>query len=371
MKTQLRTLLGAMGVVTALMPLSLLAAPVLRSGESIGISGAQEVPSDFYAAGGDVTVSGKVSGDLYATAGTVTMNGEVKQDVVIGGGSIRIDGPVGDDVRVVGGEVVISGTVGGDVVVMGGVTRILSTAQIKGDLLFLSGEVDMAGDLRGSLSGRAGIVRINGPVLGSVSLHNVQTFELGDQARVEGTITYSGTTELVRAPGSVVVGDTTRDVLPEVPHLNSFGTLSLLALLFTTLAFLLLCKVKLQLLMPHTIGAYGRHGLVGLGTLVLMPIIAILFLVTIIGSPIGVMLLLSYALLLLIGSALNGIFVGAIFSRYMDGVVTISLKWSLLGALACALLLYIPIIGMLTLAIISLVNIGGIVTLFYRWIRAT
>jgi cytoskeletal protein CcmA (bactofilin family) len=353
----------------ALAPFSVAAAPVLRSGESVTVTDAQEVQNDFYAVGGTVTVSGKISGDFYAAGGTVTVNGEITQDAVVAGGSAHITGKVGDDVRVIAGDLTIGDTVGGDILVMGGIVHILSTAQIKGDIFFLGGEIDMDGDLRGSLSGRGGTIRINGPVLGNVSVTSAQAVELGDQAHVQGTVAYSSMNDIARAPGSVVVGDITKTELVANAASPLSSILPLLALFFTTLVYLLLCKKKLQCLMEHTVESFGYRGLVGFGVVLLMPIVAIVLLVSVIGLVVGTTLLLLYFVLLIVASSLTGIFAGALLSRYFEGKTEVTLKWSLLGTLTLALILYIPYLGLLLVGVGDLIVIGGIANLVYARMR--
>ncbi|MDZ4284741.1 MAG: hypothetical protein U1A28_02875 [Patescibacteria group bacterium] len=363
-------LLGALSVLLlGLMPLPLAAAPVLRSGESVTVTDTQEVPDDFYAVGGAVTISGTIRGDLYAAAGTVTINGEITEDAVIVGGSTHVAGSVAGDVRLASGELIIAGTVGGDVLVMGGVVHVLSTARIDGDLLFFGGEIIMDGDLRGSLSGQAKAVRINGPIRGVVSVTAAQALELGDQAQVEGSVEYASSKDIVRAPGSVVIGDITKKELSDTSDTASFSILPLLALLFTTLVYMLLCKTRLEYLMRHTIGAFGWHGLLGFGVLLLAPVVAAILSVSIIGLPVGAALLLLYLLFLLVAFSLGGIFVGALFARYFDGKVTVSLKWTLLGTVIFALVLYIPYIGLPLALIVCLAVIGGMTTILYARIR--
>ena len=369
MKTYIGSVSIVLSAILTLVPLSVaLAAPVLRSGESVTVANTQEVPSDFYAIGETVTVSGKITGDLYAAGGTVTANGEITQDAVVAGGTVYITGKVGDDVRAIGGDITIAGPVEGDVLVMGGVVHVLSTAKIKGDILFLGGEIDMDGDLRGSLSGNGGTIRINGPVLGNVSVTSGGTLELGDQAHVEGTITYSSMKDISRAQGSVVVGDITKkEVATSTSPLSSI--LPILALFFTTLVFLLLCKTKLPRLMKHTVEAFGRNGLIGFGVVVLTPIAAAILMVSVIGLMVGIAALLLYFLLLLMSLSLVGVFAGALLSRYFDNEVTINLKWALLGTLATVLVFYIPYIGPLLVLVAALIVVGGIASLFYRRLR--
>ena len=346
------------------------ASPVLRSGESVTVSDTQEVPDDFYAVGGTVMIAGKVKGDLYAAAETVIVDGDIAQDAVIAGGSVYLNGSVGDDVRLLGGDLTIADTVEGDVLVMGGVVHILPTAKIKGDLLFFGGELDMEGDVRGSLSGRAKRVRVNGPVLGTVSVTTSQALELGDQAHVEGAIIYASMQDISRAPGSVVIGDITKKELFDTSSGVSVSyILGLLALFFTTLVYLLVCKKKIERLMRHTFGAFIRHGLIGLGVLVLMPIVAALLLVSAIGFAVGTALLLLYALLLVVTASLLGIFAGALLSRYFADEIVLTLKWALLGTVAVAIMVQIPYVGVLVAIIADVSILGGIATFLYARIR--
>lgn len=358
------------GALLALTPLSLSAAPVWRSGETITIGETQEVQDDFYAAGIAVTMLGKIAGDLYAAGGTVTINGEITEDAVVIGDSVRIDGSVGDDIRMIGGKLEIAGTVKGDVLIMGGVVHILPTARIDGDLLFFGGDVTMDGNIRGALSGRAETLRVNGPVLGDISVTTAKPLELGDQAHVEGAIAYASAKDIARAPGSVVIGDITKKELLNGSGLSSFSILPLLAFFFTTLAYLLLCKTKIERVMRHSIGAFGWHGLLGFGVFLMAPIVATMLLISVIGLPVGITLLLLYVLLLTIALSLVGIFAGAVLARYVDGEVNLSLKWTLLGTLALALLLHIPYVGVLVAALFSLIILGGISSLLYARIRA-
>lgn len=370
MKTQIRSLGIALCAMLALTPLSALAAsPVLRSGESVTVNDTQEVPNDFYAVGGTITISGKVKGDLYAAGGTVIVNGEIAQDAVVVGGSVYINGKVGDDIRILGGDLTIADTVEGDVLVMGGVVHILKTAKIKGDLLFLGSELDMDGDLRGSLSGDARRVRINGPVLGSVSVTTGQALELGDQAHVEGTITYASIKDIARAPGSVVIGDIVKKESIGTSDNPLSGILPLLALFFTTLVYRLLCKKKLEYLMRYTFGAFVKHGLLGCGVLLLTPLAVAILMVSAIGLAVGAALLLLYLLLLVVAASLIGVFLGALLSRCVEGEIVLTLKWTLLGTLALALCLYIPYIGVLVAASAGIVVIGGISCLLYARMR--
>ena len=357
-----------MVAIFVLMPLSLFAAPVLRSGEEVAVGETQEVADDFYAAGGTVTVSGKVAGDLYAAGGTIMINGDVADDVAVASGSARIGGGIGGDARVVGGEVTIDGVVDGDVLVLGGIVRVLSTARIGGDRLFYGGEVTIDGDVRGSLSGRAEAVRLNGPVRGDVAVRASRGLSLGEQAHIDGALSYESTAELSRASGAVVRGEVTRQEAAPAAGSLSAHLLWLLAFLFTTTAaYLLLPQARLLCFMRRSADAFLWNALIGFCVFAAAPVAAGVLFATLIGLPLGALLLSFYAFLLLAACALSGIFAGALLARHFDGDIAITLKWSLIGAGALALALYIPYLGLTAIATLALALLGGMTTALYEW----
>lgn len=361
--------ISALCILGVVVPSVALASPVLRSGEEVTVSEAQAVEGNFYAAGGAVTISGSVEGDLYAASGTVTINGEVADDVVVAAGTTQIHGEVGDDVRVLAGEVTIAGSVGGDLLVLGGIVRVLSTAQIDGDVLFFGGESDLDGDVRGGVSGRAEAVRINGPIRGDVSVVTTRALQLGDQAHVGGDIEYWSVRDAVRAPGSVVVGDMTKHVSIEGAQEDGISMLPILMLFFTTLVYLTLFKGALVPFMHRSVARFGVYSLIGLGVVLGVPVAAVLLMVSVIGMPVGAALFLLWGIVLLVSWSLGGLFLGAVLARYLEGEVSLSLKWALLGTLVFALLSYMPYLGPLVVVVVALILIGSMAAYGYAHLR--
>lgn len=362
MKTHLRLFIAFCALGALIVPGMAAASPVLRSGETIEITDQQEVVGNFYAAAATLHIDGAIRGDLHAAAGTVRISGTVEDDAVIAGGTVHIDGAVGDDVRVFAGELSISGTVGGNIMVLGGSVRVLSDARVAGDILMLGGDIDISGSVEGSVVGRADTVRIHGGVGGDISASARRTFELGDRAHVDGSISYQAPRELVRAPGSVVVGEITRTPVP-VGGSRTFSIIPLLVLLFTSLVYAYLFRSKLSYFAPYALSSFGFHGIIGLLALIAAPFISILLMLSVIGMPVGVALALFALLVFTIAWSLGGVLVGAAIARYAEGTPAVSVKWVLLGALAFGLVSYIPYIGVLAATLVVLISAGALLRL--------
>lgn len=367
MHTSVRYTLAAT-LLALSVPLLAFASPVVRTGETIEVGAEQIVDGDFYAAGGAVLVHGIVHGDLYALAGTVSVSGEVEDDLVVVGGTVHIDGTIGEDVRIIGGEVAIGGTVEGDVLVAGGLVRILPTARVEGDVLFAVGEGDFRGNIRGALSGHGETILISGPVAGDVAVESARPLVLGDQASVEGNVSYRSAHEAVRAPGSVIEGDVEREARSVVSG-GSLNLLTVLALFFTTFLYLFFFRERIEVLVRRALLTTGRHAALGLGVFVLVPLVATLLMITGIGLPIGAALVATYALVLVLAWSLAGILAGALLSRLVEGTPSFSYTWAGIGTAVVALATALPYIGPLVILLLMFVLMGTIGTALYAYLR--
>lgn len=364
-------------IVLCVALLSLAAFPVhaglvARTGDKISLSDDQVVTGDFYVAGNTLSISGKVEGDIYAAAWrSITINGSVDADAVAIGETVQIHGAVDDDIRVVAGEVVIAEYVGGDVVVFAQKLNILSTATIDGEVLFFGGQVDIAGDVAGSVTGKAGKVRIDSAVGGGVDVETVEPLVLGERAQIEGNVVYKSTHDLVRATGAVVVGE----VRQEAPTRGGNGfvprdaVIPLLVLMFSALVYLLLFREHIG---PFVGGVTKRPLLytgVGFGTLIGTPIVVVLLLVSVLGIPLSFALFFFYLTVLMLALPLSCIILGAFLSYAFTKEHSISLPWTLAGVAGFVLLAVIPYIGALALlALVSMV-FGAVAMKLYERLR--
>ena len=181
------------------------------------------------------------------------------------------------------------------VVVTGPVT--IAHGEVAGDVVVADGDVNVAGRVTGDVVVAHGKVRIPGTVRGDVVAIS-DRIALGPSARVGGDVLY-GDKKPVVAPGARVAG--------KVKRLNvdkATGGLGLAAGLGVWLAIsvsaLLLGVLLLWALPRAAVAVYetadARRGLaigIGLGLFFGIPIIAVILLVTLLGLPLGLLLLLA------------------------------------------------------------------------------
>jgi len=348
------------------------AGPIVRSGDSISVEANQVLEGDFYGLGGTINLSGVAEQDVVVLGGTVTINGPVASDLAVMSGVAQVHGAVGDDVRIIAGNSILAESVVGDVVVLGGTLSVLSTAKIGGDILFVGGEAQIDGDVTGSIYGASEVMRINGHVGGDVSVRALKSLSLGDSANVTGDIVYKSGPDMSRAQGATVGGTVRKEniLIPSTLERAQALFFQAFVLLFAALTFFLVVREPLEHITRETFNTYGRQGLIGFAVLFAMPFVGILLTASILGSIIGIVILITYMLLLCVSWVTTSIVLGALVMKFVFKQQTaLSLYSVIVGTLCMSLIPFIPFVGFLAIAALCTIVLGGVSTYVYRTFR--
>ncbi len=356
--------------ISLTIPYSAFASTIVRSGDTVSVSEDQVVEGDFYAVGGTVAISGKVVEDLMIIGGNVTVNGEVGADMAIVGGTVDVHGTIVDDLRVVGGTVVIAGDVAGNLVVVASDLKILSTATIGGDLLFFGGSADISGTIDNDILGTSEKMRIDGKVGGGVDV-KTGGLVLGDRADIVNNVSYNSTHELTRAQDAKVKGKVLyTDTVPIPQKSGRNAAITLLVFLFSTLVVYLFLKPFTLKIVESAQTQSLRHFGIGFGIIFLMPITGVILLISTLGTPLGIMLLSFYVVLLCLALALVGMVTGSYVMRLTKYSSVVSVLTAVVGVIIINLLFYVPIIGPLVLTGLVILTLGIITERIIHLIRS-
>ncbi|WP_266079112.1 bactofilin family protein [Haladaptatus caseinilyticus] len=290
-----------------------------------------------------------VNGDLTATAGSVVVRGTINGDLTAFAGNVLVarTGTVGGNVSALAGNVRIEGAIGGNVETGGGNFVLART-----------------GTIRGMLEGGAGYSLLAGTVGGDVQITS-ETLEVAGTASIGGNLVYDAET-FERVPGASIEGTVRQDEsmanvgpapVPRVP--NWIGTL------YGFFVNLLLGAVLLAVFPTFSDGVAERarstpllSAGVGLLLLILVPIVLVVFAITIIGIPISILGAFLFVILL---------WVGTVYGSFTLGVWLLSLadeanRWLalLVGLLVVALVNQIPILGGLIQFVVLLLGLGAL-----------
>ncbi|MCC7160710.1 hypothetical protein IT399_03260 [Candidatus Nomurabacteria bacterium] len=343
-----------------------------RGGEQPSVSKNEKVANDLYMGGGSVTSAGSIKGDLITGGGNILISGDVGGDLMAGGGNISIISDIGDDVRVGGGTVVLSGKVGGDLIVGGGQVNI-SGAGIGGDAVIGAGNLSIDAPVEGNVYIGGGNVYVNAPIGGNVKIE-AEKVTLGSSAVISGTLTYKAKNELTKEAGAVVKGEVKFE--PIKNKNKNISPLALKAIFSAVIVWkffaLLACALLVGLMLRKFNKEIAQFAVkrpffeLGRGVLVMvaMPIISILFFVTVVGIPFGVAGLLGYALIMLFVWVISPIVLGSVLYSYLfKKEIEISWKTILLGVIVYSLLCLIPFVGWLVQMLLMFITLGSLVAL--------
>lgn len=347
---------AALGLIVVLvLSLSIPAmAFVPRAGSTVVV--AEPVRDDLYVTGGTVEVSGEVDGDVVAAGGTVTLAGPVTGGVLAAGGNVSIRGSVGRSVRAAAGSLILGGPVGTDAVLAGGSVTVARGSEIGRDLVAAGGGLQVSGTVRRNAWLTGGTITVAGMIEGNVEAHADRVVLL-PTARITGTLRYSADQPIEMQSGAQVAGQVTRIDRPS----RSWVMLDPSARLGLRFAgrilealWLLALGLILVAITPRGVRAvaermraqFGLSLLTGFILVVVVPVAAILLLITIVGIPLALVLVLLYVATLYPGQVFVSAWLGDALSRRLGRGQGISPYLGVtVGVIVLVILVGLPFVG--------------------------
>lgn len=302
----------------------------IASGKNIVID--RPVYENLYIAGGEITINAPVHGDLVIAGGTVTINDSITNDILAAGGTISFNGYVGNDIRCTGGRLNILKSVAGDLVATGG-NITLNKDVVIGNLVAAGGNITVDGNITGivkTVSGklflngnvmkdidcRGGDITINGNVQGRSVLAANNKLDIGRAASFNNEVRYWTPSGEIDFKGTLKNG---RAVYDPSLRLNKeqwylLGWTSVLGLLWF-IGTVLVMIMLIQYLFSSTMKKAGETAYdkalrsLGYGLLfwIGVPVVAVVACITVIGVPIGIILLAGYVFLALIAGTITAV----------------------------------------------------------------
>jgi len=309
-----------------------------------------------------------------AAGGDVTLSGGVRGDVIAAGGTVVVSGPVGDDVRAAGGSVFLSAPVKDNVALAGGTVVLQPGASVGRDASLAGGSVRLQGKVARNLSIGAGEAVISGEVDGSVEAR-AQRVKLLPGALVRGDLTVFSSNPPDISPEARVLGRVDHRAVPVAPRRGLgfpwFGWLLQFLWISVIGAALLALSVRWTESVTETIlhrpGATILAGILGF---ILVPILVVILLVTVIGLPLGFILMAFCVVGLMLACAFVSYLVGSSILASLRLGRASPFARLLLGALIVSAATVLPAVGWFLQLIVVLVGFGGLILeRRERWLR--
>lgn len=368
-------LLACLLVATFVLPLTSHAFEV-RRGEIVAVAAGETVDDTLLAAGETVAIDGDVTGDLLAFGRHITVRGNVGGDLVVGGETVTIEGSVGGNV--IGGAralALLGPGIVGNVYSGARDVDIGRSTTVGGNALAFGDNVKVDGRVSRDLRGFGSTVTIAGSVDGDVDGFAEELILLSS-ARVGGDV--RGRVESVGnlrvAPGAIVGGSTEETLAHEVEERRGenryltvgFYVSQIVALAMAYITGLLLLAVfpALRSLTLPDVAAAARSGGIGLVVAIVLPVVAVVALITVIGIPLGLLLFAAGALGLYLAKAIVAQMIGTALFRGPRGVPHYAATL-LAGTVLVRVAIALPLVGGLANFLMTMVGFGLLVSVLY------
>lgn len=293
--------------------------------------------SDVYAFANSVDLKGSAEGDVVAFGSDVTINAsEVKGSIRGAGATLNILATSVKNITVAGATITVEeGTNAKGVYIAGGAINFLGNTED----LYVAGED----------------VTIDGTVTGNVKI-DCRQLTIGENAKINGTIDVKGEKEPIisgdfdssKINFEKVASSSSDSIKPKF----SIGStiIKIISSILISLLLVLICRKHLEKTTELVVRKAWLPLVIGFCTLIVLPIVAILTCITIVGIPIGILSLIIYGIVIYLAPIITAIVIGRIFIKKVNIYLS-----SIAAIVALRVLLLIPILGViLTFACIFL-----------------
>ncbi len=363
--------------VIVLLILFVLALPVVVHAQEPEV-----ISGTLFRAGEVVVVDEVVEGDVVCAGQSVTITGSVAGDVICAAQHLSIEGDVAGSVRAVAQNLNFAGLIGRNVTVFGQSITLSVEGSVDGEFLAGGQTILVNGVVASWVKAAAQTVFFNGQAGDDVYIAG-EAVALGSDAVIDGSLMYESVKPATIDTGASIAGDVKHMIPKEEPKKkrefftmkswrsagwprNAIGP----GLLF--LAFGLLLTIVAPSVFPSVTGPMRQKPLLtlmlGLAGVIFVPFVLLVFILTIIGIPVAIVLGFLYALVLIVATLFSAVIVGAwILEAFASKKVKGNLVYQLLiGVPVTWLTLTMPLVGTVLKPLALFWGAGGIIMAIAR-----
>ena len=353
-----------------LLGVSTVSAADFRTDTTITIGAGEVIEDDLYLLGTTIIIDGTVNGDVLAAGNTIKINGTVNGNVHLAGQDVTISGTVSQGARVVANSFfLMSGSVDEDLLIIGNTIAISSDGVVGRDLILTISTLTLDGTVERRVAGVAEKVTHNGSVGAEVDI-SVEDLVITDDASIGGGLIYRSEKEAEIASGAEIGGEIAGEMVEEAIDIDLgvafdpiiVGIVGLItAAIYGTvllLAFPRLTVTASNQLLQNPFMSIAM----GIVFLIVVPIAAILVMITVVGIPLGLISLLLYGIALFSAQVFVSLTIGRlILSFFADGNRRlVQFLGLLIGLLILFGFSFIPYAGPWVPLVVVILGFGGL-----------
>ncbi len=331
---------------------------------------------DLYLAGRSINILSPVTGDAVVAGQRINLAQPVSEDVIAAGERVNINADIGDDFRAAGRIINLDAAIGDDAILAGESVTLSPDSRVSGRAWIAGRSVELAGQIDAELRAAAQSVIISGDINGNVYLI-AESIEISPGAKISGDFLYRSPNDANISPGATISGKISRQEI-EMPDKAEVAIFPFLA--FSFLSLLLSLGVLVWLFpryMTNASASIIEDGFkaIGVGVVFLLvtPALILVMLITVLGIPLGLVLLAFYLTMLFVGFLAGIHFVSDMIFKLLGKSTGSFTIWRLLAAALAIVVIMavqlVPIVGGLGLTVLFLLGLGAAVLQLYRRYR--
>ncbi len=357
----------------------------------------------MYIGGNFIRFQSEINGDLIGGSQELVFSGICRQDIIWGSRWLTINGPVEGTIRGFAQTIDINAPVGRNLMAMGQIITIGPSTEITKDAILFGADVSFEGHVYNSLYIKAGKTTIGGTIGGDIDVETDQ-LEILPNTVIEGDLIYKSP-DKVKIEESVLIKGQTRWTKAEekIEHkkYQAFGPITfmlkmylLLNVIYSLIIFIITLILGNTALIPLIFLTLIVSGMVvirlnkktaeralsvmkerffvslGLGVvlILLFPLAAFLAILTIIGIPIGLIIVFTFGIFCFTGAIYTAQFIGNYIGHFLNiDKHPLSFLCLAIGVVVLAGLILIPFIGWIVALFTLTVGLGALVLSLERF----
>lgn len=344
------------------------------------LAAGETIDGPGFFAGNVVKVDGNVEGTTFVSGQDVRINGNINGDLFVASQTITISGTVTGNIYGAGQAIDFDGQSEGDIFFAGQSISVGQDASVGRDLFAAGATILQEGTVQRNLFGGAAEIVLSGQIGGDANLQT-DNLALHDEAAIAGDLNYKGAKEAVIGTDATVTGETnwefaeTVNVDREVAAKETRTPVRKFFWFLWSLASALLIWFLIRIWRPafwnNTVHPLAEKPLktlgVGLLTLLVVPPMIILAMVTVIGIPAGFMLSAIYTFSLYLSRIIVAVFIGHSAAKRFKWPELHKGVWPvLLGLVVLGLLGLLPFVNFLSSLLTVMAGLGALVMAHYK-----
>lgn len=347
-----------------------------KSGEFVLLEAAKTAKGPGFYSGKTIRIEGNVDGTAFVAGEEITINGDIKGDLFVAGQQVSVNGKVYGNLYAAGQKVLLNGKVGGDTFAAGENVESPKEAVFGRDLLVFAANLIQSGRVERQLFNDSRYAVVNGFV-GDNARVSADTLEVRSAADIKGKLVYLSPNQASVSEKAKIAGGAEwkktdpRQVKPKPQPTVAGQVLKLiLGIAGALLVWFIGTAVKPDLWTGLSKSIFNEPGkTMGIGSLalILVPVLTVILMITVIGLPVAVLLIIAYGVALYLAKIIVAVSVGSWLAQRFNWPVIHKGVWLvLLGLAMLAVVTRLPFVGFLFTLVTIFWGLGAVVLAFVR-----